>query len=161
MKWSSPLLLAFLVLFLLTDSVEAWPWNRDMYDQPSVVPQEHPLPPPPGAIPVSGRERLLTWKEALKLQNPIPASSHSQEKGRRLFMLYCALCHGAEGKGDGPVAEKLSASTDLSSILGERTDGALYYQILNGGEVMPTYKASITPGERWDVINYLRQLPAE
>ncbi len=37
--------------------------------------------------------------------------------GKDLFVQYCAVCHGKEGKGDGPAAAALkSAPTDLTQI---------------------------------------------
>lgn len=43
-------------------------------------------------------------------------------EGRKLFMQYCATCHGAEAKGDGPTAKVLKkAPADLTKI--EKVDG--------------------------------------
>jgi mono/diheme cytochrome c family protein len=43
-------------------------------------------------------------------------------EGRKLFMQYCATCHGADAKGDGPTARALKkAPADLTKI--EKVDG--------------------------------------
>lgn len=44
----------------------------------------------------------LTGREA------VPMLSGSAERGQVLFGEYCAVCHGAEGRGDGPLAAKLN-----------------------------------------------------
>jgi mono/diheme cytochrome c family protein len=40
----------------------------------------------------------------------IPGASYAQNRdvGQHWFSIYCASCHGREGKGDGPVAKALS-----------------------------------------------------
>jgi mono/diheme cytochrome c family protein len=43
-------------------------------------------------------------------------------EGRKLFLQYCATCHGAEAKGDGPTGRALKkAPADLTKI--EKADG--------------------------------------
>jgi cytochrome c oxidase cbb3-type subunit 2 len=44
----------------------------------------------------------LTGREA------VPALAGSAERGRVLFGEYCAVCHGSQGRGDGPLAAKLN-----------------------------------------------------
>jgi mono/diheme cytochrome c family protein len=44
----------------------------------------------------------LTGREA------VPALAGSAERGKALFGEYCAVCHGPDGRGDGPLAPKLN-----------------------------------------------------
>ncbi len=138
----------------------AFPWSRDMKDQPSIKPQEAPRRPAPGTVPREGWEAPLTRDEAGKaLRNPVPITRDSVEKGRRLFEIYCALCHGPGGKGMGPVATKFIPPPDLTlPLFQQRTDGFIYGTIRNGGAVMPPYGEALSPIERWDLVNYLRSL---
>jgi mono/diheme cytochrome c family protein len=49
------------------------------------------------------------------------AASQLAAAGRAEFLQYCASCHGAEGKGDGPLAEELrTAPADLTRIAHRR-----------------------------------------
>lgn len=41
-------------------------------------------------------------------QEAVPRLAGSPERGRGLFGEYCAVCHGAEGRGDGPLAAQLN-----------------------------------------------------
>ncbi len=56
----------------------------------------------------------------------IPASgigAHADEaaiEGRRLYLEYCASCHGLTGEGDGPVARALSAPPSNLRLLSDR-----------------------------------------
>lgn len=59
---------------------------------------------------------------ALSAQTPpvikkAPANQTSPTSGKQMFMEYCAVCHGKEGKGDGPAAPALKkAPADLSTL---------------------------------------------
>lgn len=45
------------------------------------------------------------------------------ETGHELFMDHCVQCHGADGKGDGPMAEMLAITTPDLTTLSARNDG--------------------------------------
>jgi len=133
--------------------------RRDMVDQPSLRPHESPLPLPEGSIPVTGWEPARTPAEAERLVNPVPAGEASLAKGKRLYEVYCALCHGASGVGDGRIAKKLGKVADLTEDNYVRaTDGFLYHVIRYGSGIMPPYSENVSPAERWHVINYVRKL---
>lgn len=79
--------------------------------------------------------RLRTFKEAaalslLILVTPVLAGqteSPSQiEEGARLFDLYCQTCHGAKGKGDGPLADDLIADVPDLTTITQRSDGKTF-----------------------------------
>jgi cytochrome c oxidase cbb3-type subunit 2 len=61
----------------------------------------------------TGPQRFHDIQTSRALDHPIDASR--PERGRELFALYCARCHGAEGRGDGPLAPALDrrAAIDL------------------------------------------------
>lgn len=132
----------------------------DMADQPSIKPQEQPLEPPPGSVPVQGRERRMDRMEAAqRLTNPRQPTPASVENGGRLFQIYCALCHGPEGKGNGPIAAKFVPPPDITlEFFRQRTDGFLYGTIRDGGAIMPSQGEGLSQEERWDIVNYLRSL---
>jgi mono/diheme cytochrome c family protein len=47
----------------------------------------------------------------------IPASKTDPTDGRQMFTSYCAPCHGAQGRGDGPVAPALRTQpADLTGL---------------------------------------------
>lgn len=140
--------------------VFAWPWNTDMYDQPSVKPQQEVRKPVSGSIPVSGKEKEMSREEASRvLKNTVKPDKRSLENGKKIFDIYCAPCHGPEARGDGPVTKKFPPPPDLHlDLFRKRTDGWIYGTIRDGGPLMPSYGDVISPKERWDVVNYLRDL---
>ncbi len=89
-----------------------------------------------------------------------PYAAASVVHGVRLYAENCALCHGADGKGDGPAAAGLTVRpADLTAPhLFAHTPGDLYWWVSNGRAhgVMPGFAAVMSPAERWDVINFVR-----
>jgi putative copper resistance protein D len=86
-------------------------------------------------------------------------SAASVSMGARVFAANCALCHGADGRGDGPVAASLPIKpTDLTQahVLGHNP-GDLYWWISTGrGGVMPGFAGTLSEHQRWNVINFVR-----
>jgi mono/diheme cytochrome c family protein len=134
--------------------------RNDMVDQPSFRPQEDPRAPAEGAIPVAGVEPVLSRDEAIRdLVNPVAATPGSVAQGRRLYGVFCAHCHGASGRGDGPVAAKISRPADLTAKqYAEARDGLFYYTIRHGTPIMPALAEGIAPRERWEIVNYVRTM---
>jgi mono/diheme cytochrome c family protein len=58
------------------------------------------------------------------------------EDGRNTFLRYCASCHGAEGRGDGPLASSLTKPpadlTQLAARTGGRFDERAVMSVIDG-----------------------------
>ncbi len=160
----------FALLFLAA-TAPAWgfPWDQDMVDQPSVKPQESITPAEPNAVPVKGGETLpspSTEKEifaakdaAASIPNPVPATAESIARGAAFYQTNCRVCHGQQGHGDGPVGVKFldNSPVDLNEAhTQDQTDGQLFFTITRGRIEMPFYRDALNQGERWDLINFIR-----
>jgi mono/diheme cytochrome c family protein len=188
LRSGSARLLASAVLLLVATSVGCWEqmddgkWFPQMKRQPAVQAFERiahrdqlqGFVPPEGSVPVGGSAvpdlARLSLAEQDALPNPAPASLASLKNGELLFARYCATCHGAEGMGDGPVAAASPFAPNASgpfplvmpingpaSLAKVFSDGHLYTTISLGRGRMPNYDR-IPPMERWDLVNYLREL---
>jgi mono/diheme cytochrome c family protein len=101
---------------------------------------------------------------ARKVKNPVPATAASVSAGKVAFDTYCALCHGTDGKGNGPLAQpntKPQDLTDAAWVYGS-TDGEIFDLIgrgLVGPPVkMPAFKGTLSEKDLWNVVNFLRSL---
>lgn len=138
-------------------------WSDNMTATPKILPGERIFQMPAGSLPRSGGELALPREArdvAAKRPNPIAATSESVARGKALFGIYCAVCHGPGGKGDGPVSPKFIPPPDIThpSIQTARADGYLQHVIGAGGAIMPAYGEALSPEERWDVVNFLRSI---
>ena len=89
------------------------------------------------------------------------------ERGRERYGVYCAVCHGYAGDGDGLVNRRamelqqgtwIPAANLHSDALRERPVGYLYDVITNGVGKMPAYGSQIDVQDRWAIVLYLRAL---
>lgn len=155
-----------LCLVLLSSSLaSALPWNDDMYWQPGLEAGTAVRPPVANSVPTTGIEPPISSriteriKAGLRVQNPVEATEQSIQNGKELFRIYCTMCHGQQGKGDGPMVGKVMPSSNLhAERIQRQKDGYLYATIRSGGLVMPAYQHAISTKERWDIVNYVRYL---
>jgi len=145
----------------------AWPWSTDMMNQPNIKPQEGTmLDFPERSIPVGGMPTQIADREASRnLTNPIKVTPDSLKKGRDLFRIYCAACHGLTGSAESPVSGKIGAIALNDSYVQENlTEGWLWGTITFGSYVMPAYGVpqgkrgsnDLSVEERWHVVNYMK-----
>jgi mono/diheme cytochrome c family protein len=95
------------------------------------------------------------------------------ERGQERFNIYCSVCHGYQGQGDGLVGAQYAVVpanltsenyTDTTKDTG--TDGHLFDVIRNGlwdnagGMRMPAYGHAINPSDAWAIVAYIRTLQA-
>lgn len=96
-------------------------------------------------------------------QETVDRARADLERGTEVYAVYCRLCHGDTGLGDGPVARRGFPAP--ASLLGERAlemaDGRMFHLITYGGENMPPYAAQVDREDRWRAILYVRKLQRE
>lgn len=148
----------------------AWPWSTDMVNQPSIKPQEGAMRAFPGrSIPVQGLPTEVADREQAKmLTSPLQPTAATLAKGRTLYRIYCATCHGQTGKADSPVASKIGAIPLVDDYVQKTlTEGWLFGTITFGSYIMPAYglpqgrsdgrgSNDLSVEERWEVVNYVR-----
>lgn len=90
-------------------------------------------------------------------------------RGQQRYGIYCAVCHGASGAGDGPVNQRalelkeskwVPATNLMTQMIRDRAEGQLFQAITDGVRSMPSYGAQIAVRDRWAIVAYLRQLQA-
>jgi mono/diheme cytochrome c family protein len=141
-------------------------------NSPSFDPYEAPRPAPYGSVPFNtpAGESLgpLEATEAGlnefagRVTNPLAANDTlALRAGEVMFQRHCAVCHNADGKGNGPIVGqgKFPMAPDLTlPVTVGRNDGYIYGVIRAGRGLMPSYGPRMTHLERWATVNYVRQL---
>jgi copper transport protein len=103
----------------------------------------------------------LPFQAAVNQINPIPPNAESLARGEAVYSANCQPCHGASGRGDGPVGLTLNprpADLAAHAVPGVHTDAQLYDFITNGypGSLMPAFGQRLSERDRWDLVNLIR-----
>lgn len=91
---------------------------------------------------------------------PVPLTRDLLETGRARYEIYCAVCHGLTGEGDGMIVQRGFPPPPSFHIerLREAPEGHFYRVITYGYGVMFPYAARVEPLERWAITAYIRTL---
>lgn len=87
-------------------------------------------------------------------------------RGRERFTIYCAVCHGASGDGQGITSTYgVPVNTNPNARLNSLSpavypDGRMFNTVTNGMARMSGYGATLAVRDRWAVICYVRTLQA-
>lgn len=145
---------------------------QDMMDQPSLKAQEYDNArgepamrvPPEGTV-ARGKPPYVYAGDPLgaeaNLRNPVEPNEASLSRGEKMYKIYCSVCHGIQGKGDGTVAEHmpLKPPSLLTDKVRAFKDGRIFHIITEGQGVMGSYASQVFKEEdRWSIVNYIRKL---
>jgi mono/diheme cytochrome c family protein len=109
-----------------------------------------------GAAPAEGDADIS------KITDPWNSSPAMVTHGKKVFAQACAMCHGAEGKGDGPAGMSLNPKP-RNFVEGKWKKGGtrlgLFEVLVNG--LPPSSMASfkhLPVGDRWALVHYIRSI---
>ena len=95
--------------------------------------------------------------------NPLAPTGNVIQSGGMLYQQQCAVCHGAEGMGDGDAAYSVNPSPALLAYMIQRpqsVDEYLMWSISEGGKAfgtaMPVFKGKLSQEKIWKIITFMR-----
>jgi mono/diheme cytochrome c family protein len=135
-----------------------------MRETPAVKPYEAPLLiKEAGLVPINGGEAIYRASAGTDLMSPIDMAQPAViDRGKAVYLIYCAQCHGLNYDGNGTVGQSFAPlPTDLRSAkVQESPAGVLFknvsYGIPDGRQ--PPLHATITVDDRWKVIAFVKSL---
>ncbi len=91
---------------------------------------------------------------------PLPVTREVLDRGRERYGIFCSVCHGPLGQGEGVVVERgfTQPPTYHDDRLRSAPVGYFFDVITHGYGSMPDYAAQIPPRDRWAIVAYLRVL---
>ncbi len=144
------------------------PVSYETYQEVAFLPDgiEAQLPPdhtvPRGWLPYAN-ENSIEGKELARLMSS-PLDSLKREanltKGAELYGIYCAICHGSKGKGQGTLVkrEKILGVPSYDDVARNITVGTTFHTIQYGLNSMGSYASQMNTEEMWQVSEYVMQL---
>jgi mono/diheme cytochrome c family protein len=94
-----------------------------------------------------------------QVKNPLAAINAKElAEAGRLFNINCAVCHGAKGEANGPLAEKVGGVKSIIGASPGYSDGRLFFIMTYGQGNMGSYASQLTKEQRWRIVQYIRTL---
>ena len=100
-------------------------------------------------------------KAKAELKSPLPTTEANLEKGKVLYDIYCASCHGTKGDGNGVLSQRDKFNGIPNYADRELTPGNIYHVIMYGKGVMGSHASQLQYNERWQVVQYVEKLRSE
>jgi len=99
------------------------------------------------------------------LTTSVRFNAAEMKEGGRLFNIYCAICHGPNMDGQGP----LYASGKFAAMPANFKDGKylhmpvgqMYAAMKYGKNMMGSYASQLDPKQRWMIIAYVKKMQSE
>lgn len=123
--------------------------------------------PPENTIPRGWKpydlENTIEGKELSRLKtSPLDSlnSEVNMAKGKELYDIYCAICHGTKGDGQGTLVkrEKILGVPSYADEARNITVGSANHVIYYGLNAMGSHAAQLNHEERWQVAEYVMKL---
>ncbi|GAA3601749.1 cytochrome c [Flavivirga amylovorans] len=85
------------------------------------------------------------------------------ERGKALYDIYCGICHGNKGNGQGKLVkrEKILGIPSYDDAGRAITAGSIYHTIYYGKNAMGSYANQLNEEERWQVVSYVLKLKSD
>ncbi len=133
----------------------------------SATPAQVPAGPQPGSTPSvagaavtgTGPQGAAAYPDDVEVF-PIPVTREVIQRGKERYEIFCTVCHGLTGNGDGMIVRRgfRRAASFNDDRLRQAPVGHFFDAITNGWGAMPSYAPQIPPQDRWAIVAYIRAL---
>ena len=146
------------------------PVGYETYGESSMFPNDAvALLPAEGSIPRGFKpfefDNSVEGYELAKanLISPIDSMQVDYSKGKPLYDIYCGICHGNLGDGQGNLVkrEKILGVPRYDDAGRAITEGSIYHTLYYGKNAMGSYANQLEEDERWQVVAYVLKLKAD
>ena len=98
-----------------------------------------------------------------ELMNPLDSTQVDLARGKELYDIYCGICHGNKGDGQGNLVkrEKILGIPSYADVGRAINEGSTYHTIYYGKNAMGSYANQLNEEERWQVVAYVLKLKSD
>lgn len=129
----------------------------------ALTPAEHTIPR--GILPYEYDNDPAGKELARVMTSPLDSlnSEANLARGKELYDIYCTICHGPQGKGQGTLVkrEKILGVPSYADPARNITVGTTYHVIYYGLNSMGSYAGQLNHEERWQVSEYVMKLKGD
>jgi mono/diheme cytochrome c family protein len=112
-----------------------------------------------GKMPFDIPETLEGYAQAkAELKSPLEADDENMANGKAMYDIYCAVCHGATGDGQGILVQNGKFLGVPNYKDRDINEGSIYHVIYYGRNMMGSHATQLTEKERWQVVQYVEKL---
>ena len=97
-----------------------------------------------------------------ELINPYEPVKEVLQRGQEQYNIYCALCHGDQGMGDGHLHKSglfpVQPTSLRTAYVQDKPDGEIFHVITQGSisGLMGSHGNQIKPEDRWKIVTYVK-----
>ncbi|MCC6329594.1 MAG: cytochrome c [Acidobacteria bacterium] len=119
----------------------------------------NPNAPVESTVNAQGNTIVTTFPNMID-EFPIPVTKELIDRGQERYNIYCIVCHGATGNGDGMIVRRgfPAPPTYHDDRLRNAPVGHFFDVMTNGFGKMNSYAAQVQPADRWAIVAYIRAL---
>jgi len=97
----------------------------------------------------------------VELTNPLPYTEENLATGQELYNIYCAICHGTKGDGQGHLVKTEKILGVPSYADRDISQGSIYHVMYWGINYMGSYASQTSIEERWQIAHHVDALTRE
>ncbi|MGI8495820.1 MAG: c-type cytochrome [Pyrinomonadaceae bacterium] len=114
----------------------------------------------PSAAPATDASGAVTSFPDVIEKIPVPVTQQLLDRGEQRYKVFCIVCHGPVGNGDGMVVRRgyPKPPTYNDDRLRNAPDGHFFDVMTNGWGKMNSYASQVPPADRWAIVAYIRAL---
>lgn len=95
------------------------------------------------------------------LVSPLEQSDSHRAEGKELYGVYCAVCHGKKGDGQGILMKREKFLGIPSYADRDITEGSIYHVLMYGKNAMGSHAGQVNATERWQIAQHVMYLRNE
>jgi mono/diheme cytochrome c family protein len=94
----------------------------------------------------------------LNLKSPLVNNEENLKNGKKMYDIYCSVCHGSKGDGQGILMEREKFLGIPSYADRDITEGSIYHVLMHGINLMGSHAGQVDDEERWQIAQYVLKL---
>ena len=94
----------------------------------------------------------------VNLTSPLLNNEDNLANGKKMYEIYCSVCHGSKGDGNGILMEREKFWGIPSYADRDITEGSIYHVLMYGINLMGSHAGQVNDEERWQISQYVLKL---